>query len=163
MLQAEGEFVLVKAQMEEALQRPIWFWGDFNLYALLIDTAAQQRDLAALCQYIAPAEESALKNDHRLYIGVAYRAKGIMYRLMGEYRESELWLTKALEIFEKLETSWQIGRTCYELGELAHLQDNPAAAHEHYSHALANFEALGAAPDANRTRTALDNLNITHQ
>jgi tetratricopeptide (TPR) repeat protein len=163
MLQAEGEFALVTQYMEKALQSPLWFWGTFNLYALLIDSAAQQRDLEALRQYIAPAEESALQNDHRLYIGVAYRAKGVMYRLMSDFREAELWLTKALEIFEDLETCWQIGRTSYELGELAHLQDNPAAARGYYSHALTNFEALGAVPDAERTRIALNNLNITHQ
>lgn len=163
MLQAEGEFALVTQYMEKALQSPLWFWGKFNLYALLIDTAAQQRNLEALRQYIVPAEESALQNDHHLYIGVAYRAKGVMYRLMDDYREAELWLTKALEIFEKLETRWQIGRTFYELGELAHLQDNTIAAREHYSHSLANFEAIGAMPDANRTRIALDTLNITPQ
>ncbi|MBL8163944.1 MAG: tetratricopeptide repeat protein [Anaerolineae bacterium] len=163
MLQAEGEFALVTQYMERALQSPLWFWGKFNLYALLIDTAAQQRDLEALRQYIVPAEESALQNDHRLYLGVAYRSKGIMYRLMSDYQDAELWLTKALEIFEKLETRWQIGRTFYELGELARLQDNTTAAYSYYSKALANFEALGAAPDANRTRTALDRLNITPQ
>lgn len=161
MLQAEGEFALVTQYMEKSLQSPLWFWGEFNLYALLIDTAAQQRDLQALHQYIAPAEESALRYDHRLYTGVAYRAKGVLYRLMSEYREAELWLTKALEIFEKLETRWQIGRTFYELGELAHLQNNTIVARNHYSHALANFEALGAVLDANRTRIALDTLYIT--
>jgi tetratricopeptide (TPR) repeat protein len=163
MLQAEGEFALVTQYMEKSLQSPLWFWGEFNLYALLIDTAAQQRDLEALRKYVAPAEESALQNDHRLYAGVAYRAKGVMYRLMGEYRESELWLTKALEVFEKLDTRWQMGRTFYELGELAHLQDNTTTAYSHFSKALTNFEALGAVPDANRTRVALDNLDSTHR
>ncbi|MCC7208188.1 MAG: hypothetical protein IT323_12845 [Anaerolineae bacterium] len=163
MLQAEGEFALVTQYMEKALHSPLWFWGKFNLYALLIDTAAQQRDLLALRQYMVPAEESALQNDHHLYIGVAYRAKGVMYRLMSDYREAELWLTKALEVFEKLQTRWQIGRTFYELGELAHLQDNTLAAYGHYSRALASFEALGAVPDAKRTRIALGTLNITAQ
>ncbi len=133
----------------------------FNLYALLIDTAAQQRDLLALRQYMVPAEESALQNDHHLYIGVAYRAKGVMYRLMSDYREAELWLTKALEVFEKLQTRWKIGCTFYELGELAKIQNNSTAARDHYSHALANFKAMGAVPDAERTRMALETLNIT--
>ena len=163
MLQAEGEFALVKKHMERALHGPMWFWGEFNLYAVLIDAAAQQRDLEALRQYVAPAEDSALRLDHHLYTAVAYRARGVMHRLMGDDREAELWLGKALAIFDKLETRWQIGRTFYELGELAQIQNNPAAARDHYSKALANFEALGAAPDADRTRIALDKLNITHQ
>jgi tetratricopeptide (TPR) repeat protein len=160
MLQAEGEFTLVTQYMEKSLQSPLWYWGEFNLYALLIDAAAQQRNLETLRQYIAPAEESALRNDHRLYIGVAYRAKGVMYRLMDDYRQAGFWLAKALEVFQQLDTRWQIGRTFYELGELAHFRDNTATAYSHYSNALANFEALGAVLDAERTRNASGRLNI---
>jgi hypothetical protein len=106
MLQAEGEFTLVTQYMEKSLQSPLWYWGEFNLYALLIDAAAQQRNLETLRQYIAPAEESALRNDHRLYIGVAYRARGVMYRRMDDYRQAGFWLAKALAVFQQLATRW---------------------------------------------------------
>jgi hypothetical protein len=44
--------------------------------------------------------------------------------LEGKYEEAEARLNQALEMFEGLETRWQIGRTLYELAELALAQTN---------------------------------------
>jgi hypothetical protein len=54
-------------------------------------------------------------------------------------------------------SSQEIGRTLFELGEL-HLTHSPAKAREYYSQALGSFEEIGAAPNAERTRAALNSL-----
>ena len=77
---------------------------------------------------------------------------------MGEYAEAETRLKHALQLFERLETRWQIGRTLFELGELALAQVNTSAARDHFSRALAAFEVMQAAPDAERTRAILESL-----
>ena len=45
-----------------------------------------------------------------------------------------------------------------ELGEVEHLRGNDDLARGHYSNALAAFEGLGAAPDVDRARAALESL-----
>jgi len=65
---------------------------------------------------------------------------------------------QALELFEGLETHWQIGRTFYELAELAREQENLSQAKRNYSLALDSFKHIGAKPDAARVRQVLDSL-----
>ncbi len=79
-------------------------------------------------------------------------------RLAGKYAESETRLNRALELFRGLDTRWQIGRTFFELGELALAQKDSLTAQGYFSRALTTFDELGAAPDAARTRTALEAL-----
>jgi len=64
-------------------------------------------------------------------------------------------LSQALALFEALDTRWQIGRTLMELGELALSHADRGAARQYMSRALATFEEIGAAPDANRARDRL--------
>jgi hypothetical protein len=45
---AEGEFALVRQHLEGMLNQTAEWVGDHDLYAMLADAAAQQRDLAAL-------------------------------------------------------------------------------------------------------------------
>jgi hypothetical protein len=61
-----------------------------------------------------------------------------------------------LELFRGLDTRWQIGRTLFELGELAAARGEAAGAREHFTLALAAFEEMKAAPDAARARAALE-------
>lgn len=152
---AEGEFAQLKHHLEEALtQRAEWV-GDHDLYAILAAAAVQQRDITALRQYALLAEETATRYGHTLYQANAHRAWGVLHLLVGEYAPAETRLNQALQIFQNLEAHWQAGRTLYDLGELARLQNNAAQAHTHFSQALALFESLGAAPDAARTRQTL--------
>ncbi len=129
--------------------------GDHDLYAMLADAASRQRDAAALRQYAPLAEEAAARYDHQLYQGVAHRAWGVAHMLAGEFDDAGVRLNQAVALFSALDTRWQIGRTHVELGELARLRSDMAAARGHFSRALAEFEELGAAPDAARTHTAL--------
>ena len=155
---AEGEFALVQEHLEIALSQPSLGWiayGDHELYNLLADTAAQQRDEASLQKYAPLAEEFAARYDHKLYQAVARRAWGVARRLAGKYAESQIRFDQALEIFQQMDTRWQIGRTLFEMGELAVAQKDTVSARDHFTSALNILEGIGAAPDATRARERL--------
>jgi tetratricopeptide (TPR) repeat protein len=159
---AQGEFALVRQNMEASLKtagQPV-VWGtmahEHDVYMMLAEAAAQQRDAAAIRQYAPLAEELALRDDHKLYLAIAQRALGVERRLAGEYAQSEQKLKLALEAFRQLGAGWQTGRTLAELGELALDRSDPVSAREYFTQALAEFETLGAAPDVERMKTALD-------
>lgn len=155
---AEGEFARARGYLEIALTKTATWLGEHDLYALLADGAAQQRDAAALEQYAPVAEELAARYDHKLYQAIAHRAWGVAHRLAGRNIDAEVRLKQALELFEILDTRWQIGRTLFELGELALSQAETEAARGHFLRALAAFEKMGALPDATRTREKLMSL-----
>jgi hypothetical protein len=77
--------------------------------------------------------------------------------LAGEHAPAEARLRQALELFTKVGARWQIGRTLFELGELNLIHSRPKA-REYYSQALGAFEEIQAAPNAERTRIALNSL-----
>lgn len=114
-----------------------------------------QGDEAAIRQYAPLAEELALRHGHQLYLAIAHRAWGVAHRLAGEYAESAARLQQALAICRELGVRWQTGRTLYELGMLAAAQEDRDTARTHFTAAMADFEAMGAAPDLARTRAAL--------
>jgi len=153
---AEGEFALVRQNLEIALQKTAAWVGEHDLYAMLADAAAQQRDEIALRQYAPLAEETARRYEHKLYQAIAHRAWGAAHHLAGEHAEAEARLQQALELFRGLDTRWQIGRTLFVLGELAQAQGDAAGARERLTLALAAFEEMKAAPDAARTRALLE-------
>ena len=129
---------------------------EHDTFAMLADTAMQQRDKDALRQYAPRLEELAARDNHKLYLAIAQRAWGVAHRLAGEHAEAEARLKQALELFEELEARWQIGRTLAELGELARARSNSEAARDCFTQALAAFEALQAVPDMERTREGLE-------
>ena len=155
---AEDEFVLVRQHLEEALKLTAEWVSDHDLHVMLADAAAQQRDEDALRQYAPLAEEAAARYDHKLYQAIAHRAWGVAHRLAGEYAESEARFNQALASFDTLDTRWQIGRTLFELGELARARTDSVAARDYFSKALTEFEKLGATPDVTRARVALEAL-----
>jgi len=157
-LAAEGEFALVREHLEIALSQPSIGWiafGDHELYNLLADAAAQERDEAALQKYAPLAEEFATRYDHKLYQAIAHRARGVAHRLAGEYSESQIRFDQALEILQQMDTRWQIGRTLFEMGELAVAQKDTVSARDHFTRALNILEGIGAAPDGTRARERL--------
>ena len=160
---AEGEFALVKDHLETAGKLPVssrgFFMNETERYFMLADLAVQERDVVALRQYAPPAEEMARRDGHILFQASAHRARGVLYRLTGDYTEAEARLNQALDLFQGLETRWQIGRTLYELAELAKARADHTVTHDYYSRALVAFEEIGANPDAVRTREALRSLD----
>jgi tetratricopeptide (TPR) repeat protein len=158
-LTAEGEFALVREYLETALGQPSIGWvafGDHEVLNLLVDVAAQQGDITALQRFIPPAEELASRLGHRLNQAVAHRAWGVLYRLTGQYAESKIRFEQALEIFQQMNTPWQIGRTLFELGELSIPLADISSARDYFTRALSAFETLSALPDAARTRQKLE-------
>jgi hypothetical protein len=130
---------------------------DHEIYMTLADTAVELRDAEALRKYAHPLETLASRDNHRLYLAIAHRALGVEHRLAGERAPAETRLRQALELFTKVGARWQIGRTLFELGEL-NLTDSRPKAREYYSQALGAFEEIHAAPNAERTRVALNSL-----
>jgi tetratricopeptide (TPR) repeat protein len=157
---AEGEFALVGQHLNQAFHKDSrGLTGDHDLYAMLADVAAQQRDTAGLMEYTPLLEETAASIDHSLYLAISQRAWGVLHLLEGEYAEAEARLNQALELFQKLETRWQIGRTLYELADLAQARGELALARDYYSRALTMFEDMAALPDVARTQAALVKLD----
>lgn len=144
--------------MEISLHSSSWWVGDHDIYATLVDMAVLQHDEAGIRQYAPQAEELAVRYGHKLYQAITHRAWGVAHRLAGEYLESEARLNQALDLYSSLNTRWQIGRTLFELGELAAAQKAIATAREFFSRARVAFEEMRAAPDVARTQAALERL-----
>jgi len=155
---AEGEFALATQALELALTSQAEWIGDHDLYAMLADAAALQRDEMALRRYAPLLEELALRYGHLLYQAIAHRAWGVAHRLADETVAAEKRLQQALDIFRSLGTRWQLGRTHFEWGELAAAQGDVVAAHDHFTQAQNAFAAMQAAPDLARTHKALASL-----
>lgn len=132
--------------------------ADLDMYIMAADSAARAHDEVGLGSYLAIAEESAARANHNLYVAVARRARGVSHRLAGELDQATDQLAQAAEEFRAMDTPWQIGRTLLELGEVEQHRGNNDSARGHYSEALTAFEGLGAVPDAERARSALDSL-----
>jgi tetratricopeptide (TPR) repeat protein len=162
-LKAQGEFALVKQNLEHALGKagqPVNFGTmahDHEVYMILTDTAVELRDADAIHQYAPELERVAARDDHSLYLAIAQRALGVGHRLAEEREAAETRLGQALSLFTGLGARWQMGRTLYELGEL-YLAQSKEKAREYYSQALGSFEEIQAAPDMERTRATLDSL-----
>ncbi len=161
---AEGEFALMKTHLDAALDQNVStaapYGSDHDVYSLMADAAVQRRDLTALREYAPLAEASARRVDHRLDLAIAHRAWGVAHTLAGEYSQARQRFQQALDLFAPYQVPWQLGRTQYELGLLASAEKKTAEAREHLSRALAAFEEMHAAPDAGRTRAALEDLGI---
>ncbi len=159
---AEGEFALMQQHLEATLKLSSSLGtapsADHDVYAMLVDAAAQQRDPVGLQKYAALAEETARSIDHKLHLAIAQRAWGVAHALAGEYPQAEARFNQALDIFSAYPAPWQIGRTLFELGELSRIQKNTEQARDYYSRALSAFEELHAAPYTARARAAIGNL-----
>jgi len=129
------------------------------VYMMLVDSAARAGDETAIRRFAPKLEELALRDDHKPYLAVAHRAWGIAHRLAREYTDAETRLEKALEIFEELETRWQLGRTLFEMGELAMAKADGGTAHSYFSRAQDVFEEIDAGPDVTRTAAVLETIN----
>ncbi len=131
-------------------------WGsggtEMDLHAVHVDAAARQRDEKTLREHASVLEELAMRSDHKLYLAIAQRAWGVARRLAGESDSALSRLNRALELFQELETRWQIACTLTELGELEQSRHNNRVARDYFSRALTEFDALRAAPATTRTR-----------
>jgi len=155
---AAGEFAQIRQHLEMVLDLETKITGDHDLFAMLLDAAVMQRDEVSLQKYTPLLEEEAVRLDHSLYLATAHRGWGVLHTLKAEFKEAKENLDQALVIFQDLETRWQLGRTYFELGELAVACSDIAEAREQYSTARKLFEEMDASPDAARSQLALDSL-----
>jgi tetratricopeptide (TPR) repeat protein len=156
---AEGEFALVIQHLNQALHKESsGMVGIHDLYAMLADAAVQQRDETALHKYTPLLEETVASLNHTLYFAITHRAWGVIHLLNGEHALAETQLNQALDIFQQLDTRWQIGRTHCELAELALASGNLDQARDHLSRALILFEDIHALPDFARTHSKMAEL-----
>jgi tetratricopeptide (TPR) repeat protein len=155
---AEGEFALIRHHLELSHDLSAAYFGQHDVYAMLADITALQRDETGIRHYAPLAEELAARYGHVLYQAIAHRAWGVAHRLAGEHAQAEARLNQALELFQGLEARWQIGRALFELGQLAADRGRPEYARGHFTRAQAEFEHMGAVPDAARVRAALAGL-----
>ena len=155
---AAGEFAPAKQNLEIALKTSSEWIGDHDLYAMLVDMAVRRRDESDIRKYAPQAADLATRYGHELYQAVAHRAWGVAHRLGGDNAAAKESLNHALKIFTQLKTRWQMGRTLFELGELAVTQVNTAEARDSFSRAVELFEEMQATSDVSRTRAALDAL-----
>ncbi len=159
---AAGEFAQVKNHLERGLglmsETRVAVGGDHDLYAMLADASARERDHANLKKFTGPAEEHANRLEHRLYQGVAHRARAVEHTLEGQFDQAADRLARAMQIFEDLDTQWQLGRCLFEWGQLEQARDDKKSAHGHYMQALRVFDRLGAKPFADQTRRAMESL-----
>jgi hypothetical protein len=134
-------------------------WGsnahEHDLYALLADASALAGDRERLHRYTPLLEGLAARDEHDLYQAVAHRAWGIAHRLGLDFPAAEGRLRLALDLLEALDSRWQFGRTCFELGQVALARQDWSTAQNWLGRALSEFELLRARPDAERTRAAL--------
>lgn len=133
--------------------------ADLDMYAMAVDAAARAEDEDGLSRYLSLAEGAAQRADHKLYIAVARRARGVAHRIAGEWDLAAGPLKAATDEFRALDTKWQIGRTLLELGEVERGRENSGVSMEHFAEALSAFETLGADPDAHLARAALESLS----
>ena len=155
---AQGEFALVKELLPKAIDKASVLVADPDLYTMLADAAVQEREQAALQEYAPLLELSATPIEHNLHLATAHRARGVLHRLEGDYKQAEARLEQAATLFRGLDTRWQLGRTLFELGEQAAETTELTKAKQHYANALALFEEMGAVPDVARAQAALSAL-----
>lgn len=155
---AEGEFALVREHLDQAIRSPTdpvrWGSGmtDLDFSILCAETAAQTRDAAGLAEHVPLAEEGARRLHHRLYLGMAERAKGVGLLLAGQAGAAIVCHSQAADIFQTLGTRWQLGQTLMARAEAQVSIGDHAAARADWSQAAALFEALGAVPAARQAR-----------
>ena len=157
----EGEFALVKRHLTAALQLPPVGWNPVGMHEILVllaDTGAMNRDEQLLSTYASKADAMSLSLNHLLYHAMAKRALGILDWLHRDYARAEDQLRESVQLFQQLETRWQLGRTLYDLGELSIDLEKPAQAREFFTQALSAFEEMGAAPSVTRTRRYLASI-----
>lgn len=129
---------------------------DHDVYMALTDTAAQQYDAAGIELYVQLLEELAQRDNHKLYLAIALRARGVAQRLNANYDDAENFLLRALDMFDLLGTRWQSARTLTELGETERARQKVERARDYFARAEQEFAALGAEPDAERIHALLE-------
>jgi hypothetical protein len=156
---AEGEFALVNEHLAAAMQKPPMGWnpvGDHELYVLLADVAAQERDEPMLTMYAPQAEAISVRLKHTLYQAIALRALGILDEIHGRIVRAQERLKESYGLFQQLEAHWQMGRTLFDLGRLSATAGRSREASEYFAQAANELESMGARAASERARIFME-------
>ena len=141
-----GEFAQVKEQLKAASEKPSIGWkpvGDHEVYVLLADIGAINKDKELLSAYALRSDEISLSLKHHLYHAITLRALAILDWLDHDFTRAEERLKESWQLFQRLETHWQIGRTLYDLGELSDGIGKHDEAKSYFTQAQAAFRIMG--------------------
>jgi len=145
-LMGRGEFAQVKEHLIAASEKPSVGWnpvGDHEVYVLLADIGAMHRDRELLSAYAFRSDEISLSLNHLLYHAITLRALAILDWLDHDFVRAEERLKESCQLFQQLETHWQIGRTLYDLGELSAGMGKHDEAKSYFTQAQAAFRIMG--------------------
>ena len=129
----------------------------------MVDAAERSGNREVLQQVVASATETAERYDHRLYLGIAQRAWGLLHLLEGEMDQAAERLESAYRHFKDLRANWQLGRTLIRMGELAEKAGRRAEAAERAREAQALFKGIQAADDLQRAISMIERLSSASQ
>lgn len=135
----------------EAMFGSVPVWRRFHLALVLIDALIALRDLDALSRFVPAARE--LSGGMVVLLPTCDRAQGWVAAASGDGMAALRSLDRAVEGFDRLNVPFEAART----RELLASVSSPKAARGLLEHALHSYEKLGAAPHAERARTALSN------
>jgi tetratricopeptide (TPR) repeat protein len=161
---AEGEFALVKEQLQTAFARsgqPVKRGSmahQHDVLMALVEASARLANAPGLEEYVPQLEELAMRDNHKFYLAIARRARGVALRLSGDYDGARSKLQAALDEFSAHGMRWQVGRTRVELGELERDAGAAEQAREHFQRALEEFQTMGAVRDLARCRELLETI-----
>jgi tetratricopeptide (TPR) repeat protein len=89
------------------------------------------------------------------HVAVSCRALGVYHRASGRMDEADPLLRESQEVFRQLDCPWQLGKTLRELALVRKAQGRMDEAVVLLKDALALFEAMGAVPDIEHTRSLI--------
>jgi hypothetical protein len=141
-----GEFALAKEHLITATETPPNGWnpiGDHEVYILLADIGALQRDKELLSAYALRSSRISLSLNHHLYHAIALRALAILDWLHHDLARAEVRLKESCQLFQRLETHWQLGRTLFDLGELSAIMGKQDEAEIYIDKAQSAFKTMG--------------------
>ena len=132
-----------------------------NIYRLIGETAIGKGDLAQAMIWAKKvddiADEFAKKQADlpALQRGELFRFRGMLAIQMQDWGQADRDLQQSLDVFRKLRSRLNIGRSLYQLGRLAVAQDQKETAVEYFDEAALIFSEIGAWLDAQQTEMAL--------
>lgn len=145
-----GEFAQVKEHLKAASEKPSVGWkpvGDHEVYVLLADIGAMHKDKELLSAYALRSDEISLSLKHHLYHAIALRALATLDWLDHDFARAEERLKESWQLFQRLETHWQIGRTLFDLGELSVDMGRTEDAERYFAQAQFAFSMMGVRPN----------------
>ncbi len=160
---ASGEFTQTQQVLANALRHTAEWVGDHDIYAAMVDTAARSKNREILQQITPLAEESAGRYEHQLYMGIANRARGILYHLNGDLPDALTRLEEANTLFETTGARWQLGRTLLCTAEVLREMGEVAASIEKAEKAAALFDVVHAVEEHKQAKRLLAELGSAGQ